>query len=317
MAVLTAAGTKRAKRSVKRGSLRREVLKYKHIYIILIPAILYYVLFQYAPMGGLAIACQKFSLTKGILGSRWVGLSNFTSFLNDVYFWRLLRNTLMINFWGLVFGFPAPIIFALLLNEIKKDRFKKSVQTITYIPHFLSVVVVSSLVLTFVSSQGILNSLIRLFGGDTVYFMNEPKYFYRIYVISDIWQELGWNSILYVAAISGIDQELYEAATIDGAGRWRQLWNVTLPGIMGTIMIVLIMRMGRMLTIGYDKIILLYNPAIYERADVISTYVYRRGLLDGDYGYSAAVGLFNSVFNFIFLMTANFFSKKATGSGLW
>ncbi len=317
MAVLTAAGTKRAKRSVKRGSLRREVLKYKHIYIILIPAILYYVLFQYAPMGGLAIAFQKFSLTKGILGSRWVGLSNFTSFLNDVYFWRLLRNTLMINFWGLVFGFPAPIIFALLLNEIKKDRFKKSVQTITYIPHFLSVVVVSSLVLTFVSSQGILNSLIRLFGGDTVYFMNEPKYFYRIYVISDIWQELGWNSILYVAAISGIDQELYEAATIDGAGRWRQLWNVTLPGIMGTIMIVLIMRMGRMLTIGYDKIILLYNPAIYERADVISTYVYRRGLLDGDYGYSAAVGLFNSVFNFIFLMTANFFSKKATGSGLW
>lgn len=217
-------------------------------------------------MGGLAIAFQKFSLTKGILGSRWVGLSNFTSFLNDVYFWRLLRNTLMINFWGLVFGFPAPIIFALLLNEIKKDRFKKSVQTITYIPHFLSVVVVSSLVLTFVSSQGILNSLIRLFGGDTVYFMNEPKYFYRIYVISDIWQELGWNSILYVAAISGIDQELYEAATIDGAGRWRQLWNVTLPGIMGTIMIVLIMRMGRMLTIGYDKIILLYNPAIYERA---------------------------------------------------
>ena len=314
---MTAAETKKANKSVKRGSLRREALKYKHIYIILIPAILYYVLFQYAPMGGLAIAFQKFSLTKGILGSRWVGLSNFTSFLNDVYFWRLLRNTLMINFWGLVFGFPAPIIFALLLNEIKKDRFKKSVQTITYIPHFLSVVVVSSLVLTFVSSQGILNSLIRLFGGDTVYFMNEPKYFYRIYVISDIWQELGWNSILYVAAISGIDQELYEAATIDGAGRWRQLWNVTLPGIMGTIMIVLIMRMGRMLTIGYDKIILLYNPAIYERADVISTYVYRRGLLDGDYGYSAAVGLFNSVFNFIFLMTANFLSKKATGSGLW
>lgn len=314
---MTTAEIKNAKKIGKRHSLWKEVLKYKHIYIILLPAILYYLIFMYAPMGGLAIAFQKFSLTKGIFGSKWVGFANFTSFLNDVYFWRLLRNTLMLNFWGLVFGFPAPIIFALLLNEIKKERFKKSVQTITYIPHFLSVVVVSSLVLTFVSSQGLINALIRMCGGDTVYFMNEPKYFYRIYVISDIWQQLGWNSILYIAAISGIDQELYEAATIDGAGRWRQLWNVTLPGIMGTVMIVLIMRMGRMLSIGYDKIILLYNPAIYEKADVISTYVYRRGLLDGDYSYSAAVGLFNSVFNFIFLMSANFFSKKATGSGLW
>ena len=305
------------KRVAKRHSIWRQVLKYKHIYIILLPAILFYLIFHYAPMGGLVIAFQKFSLTKGIFGSRWVGLENFISFLNDVYFWRLLRNTLMINFWGLVFGFPAPIIFALLLNELKNNVFKKSVQTITYIPHFLSVVVVSSLVLTFVSSQGLINSIIRLFGGETIYFMNDPKYFYRIYVISDIWQQLGWNSILYIAAISGIDQELYEAATIDGAGRWRQLLHVTLPGIMGTIMIVLIMRMGRMLTIGYDKIILLYNPAIYETADVISTYVYRRGLMDGDYSYSAAVGLFNSIFNFIFLMSANFLSKKATGNGLW
>ena len=305
------------KRAAKRHSIWRQVLKYKHIYIILLPAILFYLIFHYAPMGGLVIAFQKFSLTRGIFGSRWVGLENFISFLNDVYFWRLLRNTLMINFWGLVFGFPAPIIFALLLNELKNNVFKKSVQTITYIPHFLSVVVVSSLVLTFVSSQGLINSIIRLFGGETTYFMNDPKYFYRIYVISDIWQQLGWNSILYIAAISGIDQELYEAATIDGAGRWRQLLHVTLPGIMGTVMIVLIMRMGRMLTIGYDKIILLYNPAIYETADVISTYVYRRGLMDGDYSYSAAVGLFNSIFNFIFLMSANFLSKKVTGSGLW
>ena len=314
---MATAEARAAKKAVKRSSLWKEVLKYKHIYVILLPAILFYLIFHYAPMGGLAIAFQKFSLTKGIFGSRWVGLANFTSFLNDVYFWRLLSNTLMLNFWGLVFGFPAPIIFALLLNEIRKDKFKKSIQTITYIPHFLSVVVVSSLVLTFVSSQGLINSLIRMCGGETTYFMNDPKYFYRIYVISDIWQQLGGNSILYIAAISGIDQELYEAATIDGAGRWRQLLHVTIPGIMGTIMIVLIMRIGRMLTIGYDKIILLYNPAIYEKADVISTYVYRRGLLDGDYSYSAAVGLFNSIFNFMFLMAANFGSKKATGSGLW
>ncbi len=308
---------RKAQRRPARGTLWKEVKKFKHIYIILIPAILYYLIFHYAPMGGLAIAFQKFSITKGIFGSRWVGLRNFSSFLSDVYFWRLLRNTLMLNFWGLVFGFPAPILFALLLNEIRNERFKKSVQTITYMPHFLSSVVVCSLVLTFVSSQGCINSIINFFGGDTVRFMSDPKYFYRIYVISDIWQQLGWNSVLFIAAIAGIDQELYEAASIDGAGRFRKIVHVTIPGIMGTIMIVLIMRVGRMLSVGYDKIILLYNPAIYETADVISTYVYRRGMLDGDYSYSTAVGLFNSVFNFIFLMSANALSKKGTGSGLW
>jgi putative aldouronate transport system permease protein len=301
----------------KKNSLWVQVLKNKHIYILLLPAILAYLIFHYAPMGGLIIAFQKFSVTKGIMGSTFVGLKNFEAFLSDIYFWRLLRNTLLINFWGLVFGFPMPIILALLLNEIKNDKFKKSVQTITYMPHFLSVVVVSSLVLTFVSSQGFINSMIEMFGGERIAFMSDPKYFRTIYVISDIWQQIGWNSILYISALSGIDQELYEAATIDGAGRWGKLWHITIPGILGTIMITLIMRIGRMLTLGYDKIILLYNPSIYETADVISTYVYRRGLLNADYSYSAAVGMFNSVFNFIFLMTANTFSKKATGSGLW
>ena len=301
----------------KTNTLGKRILKNKHIYIILLPAIVFYLIFCYAPMGGLVIAFQKFSITKGILGSPWVGFKNFQSFLSDYNFWRLLRNTLMINFWELLFGFPAPIIFSLLLNEIRKDKFKKTVQTITYMPHFLSVVVVSGLVLTFVSSNGLVNSIIGLFGGEKIAFMSEPKYFYRIYVSSDIWQQLGWNSIIYIAALSGIDQELYEAATIDGAGRWKQLLHVTIPGIMGTIMILLVMRIGRMLTLGYDKIILLYNSSIYETADVISTYVYRRGLLDGDYSYSTAVGMFNSIFNFIFLMSANTLSKKATGSGLW
>ena len=301
----------------KKNSLWVQVLKNKHIYILLLPAILAYVIFHYAPMGGLVIAFQKFSVTKGILGSSFVGLKNFEAFLSDVYFWRLLRNTLLINFWGLLFGFPMPIILALLLNEIKNDKFKKSVQTITYMPHFLSVVVVSSLVLTFVSSQGFINSIIQMFGGEKIAFMADPKYFRTIYVVSDIWQQIGWNSILYISALSGIDQELYEAATIDGAGRWAKLWHITIPGILGTIMITLIMRIGRMLTLGYDKIILLYNPSIYETADVISTYVYRRGLLQADYSYSTAVGMFNSVFNYIFLMAANTFSRKATGSGLW
>ena len=314
---MTTAEAKAPALAKKKNSLWVQVLKNKHIYILLLPAILAYILFHYAPMGGLIIAFQKFSVTKGIMGSTFVGLKNFEAFLSDVYFWRLLRNTLLINFWGLVFGFPMPIILALLLNEIKNDKFKKSVQTITYMPHFLSVVVVSSLVLTFVSSQGFINSIIEMFGGDKIAFMSDPKYFRTIYVVSDIWQQIGWNSILYISALSGIDQELYEAATIDGAGRWGKLWHITIPGILGTIMITLIMRIGRMLTLGYDKIILLYNPSIYETADVISTYVYRRGLLNADYSYSAAVGMFNSVFNFIFLMAANTFSRKATGSGLW
>lgn len=304
-------------REPRKKSLWKEVLECKHLYIILLPAVLYYAIFCYAPMGGLVIAFQKYSVTRGILDSAWVGLENFKSFLSDIYFWRLLKNTLLINFWSLIFGFPAPIILALLLNEIKNKRFKKAVQTITYMPHFLSVVVVCSLVLTFVSSQGLINSIITIFGGDPVSFMSDPKYFRTIYILSDIWQQIGWSSILYISALSAIDQELYEAATIDGAGRWQKLLHVTVPGILGTIMITLIMRIGRMLSLGYDKIILLYNPSIYETADVISTYVYRRGLLNGDYSYSAAVGMFNSICNFIFLMTANLFSKKTTGSGLW
>ena len=314
---MTTAEAKAPRLGKKKTSLWTQVLKNKHIYVILLPTILFYLIFHYAPMGGLVIAFQKFSVTKGMLGSTWVGLKNFEAFLSDVYFWRLLRNTLMINFWGLLFGFPTPIILALLLNEVKQEKFKKTVQTITYMPHFLSVVVVSSLVLTFVSSNGFINAIIKMCGGDSIAFMSDPKYFRTIYVISDIWQQIGWNSILYISALSGIDQELYEAATIDGAGRWAKLWHITIPGILGTIMITLIMRIGRMLSLGYDKIILLYNPSIYETADVISTYVYRRGLQEADYSYSTAVGMFNSIFNFIFLMAANTFSKKATGSGLW
>ncbi len=307
----------KVKEAKKRGDLLKKIIQHKHIYIILLPTILYYLIFCYAPMGGLVIAFQKFSITKGIFGSPWVWFDNFKAFITDYNFFRLLRNTVAINFWGLVFGFPAPIIFALLLNEIRNTRFKKLVQTVTYMPHFLSVVVVSGLVLTFVSSTGLINSLIEMLGGERISFMTEPDYFYKVYITSDIWQQLGWNSIMYIAALAGIDQELYEAAAIDGAGRWRQLWNVTLPGIKGTIMILLIMRIGRMLTIGYDKILLLYNESIWETADVISTYVYRRGLIDGDYSYSAAVGMFNSIINFIFLVAANKISNKATGSGLW
>ncbi len=303
------------------ADLRRQrfgtLLKYKHIYLILLPTLLFYLLFHYGPMFGAVIAFQKFSITKGILGSRWVGLDNFVDFLSNYKFWQLLRNTLSINLLGLVFGFPAPIILALLLNEVQAQRFKKAVQTITYMPHFISVVVVSSMILTFVSSGGLVNTIRAFFGGEPISFMTQPQYFYAIYIISDIWQGVGWGSIIYIAALASVDVQLYEAATIDGAGRWKQMLHVTLPGIAPTIMILLIMRIGQMLTIGYEKIMLLYNASIYETADVISTYVYRRGLLDGDYSYSAAVGLFNSVINFTLLLSANFVSKRITGSSLW
>lgn len=293
------------------------VVEYRQVYVMLLPALVFYAVFCYAPMFGLTIAFQDYSVTKGVFGSPFIGFENFKNFFTNYKFWELMRNTLSINIWGFIFGFPAPIIFALLLNEMKNLRCKKLVQTVTYMPHFISTVVIASMILTFTSSEGIVNDVRVLFGGERISFMTEPKYFYFIYILSDIWQNVGWSSIIYIAALSSVDQELYEAAAIDGAGRFKQMLHITLPGISQTIIIMMIMRLGQMLTVGYEKIILLYNPVIYETSDVISTYVYRRGLLEGDYSYSAAVGMFNSVFNFIFLITSNSVSRKLTGSGLW
>ena len=301
----------------KKKSLLKRMLEYKHIYIILLPTLLYFIIFKYAPMFGNIIAFQDYKITKGILGSEFVGLKNFVDFLTNYKFTELLKNTISINLLNLALGFPAPILLALLLNEVKNLKFKKSVQTITYMPHFISTVVVSSLLLTFLSSDGLFNALREIFGAEKVSFMTEPKYFHMIYVLSGIWQGIGWSSIIYISAISSVSAELYEAATIDGAGRFKQALHITLPGISETIIILLIMNIGQMLSLGYEKIILLYNPSIYETADVISTYVYRRGLLEGDYSYSAAVGLFNSVINFTLLMTSNAISKKVSGKGLW
>lgn len=298
-------------------SLLKRMAEYKHIYIIILPLLLYYAIFKYAPMFGNVIAFQKYSITRGIFDSKFVGLKNFVDFLSSYKFWTLLKNTLSINLLDLLIGFPAPILLALLLNEVRSPRFKKSVQTITYMPHFISTVVISSLILTFVSSDGMINGIREIFGLESISFMTEPKYFYGIFVMSNIWQQIGWGSIIYIAAMASIDMEQYEAATIDGAGRLKQALHITIPGISETIIILLIMKVGQMLSLGYEKIILLYNPAIYETADVISTYVYRRGLLEGDYSYSAAVGMFNSVVNFTLLMAANTVSKKVKGSGLW
>lgn len=300
-----------------RQHLWKNIKKHKGIYIIFLPSLLFYLIFMYVPMFGTVIAFQDYSIARGIFGSRFVGLENFKSFLTNYKFFQLLRNTLFINGLNLLVGFPAPIVLALLLNEVRSLRFKKSIQTITYMPYFISSVVMVGILMVFVSSDGILNSVRAFFGHAPISFMTVPGYFPWIYVVANLWQSLGWSSIIYIAAIAGVDQELYEAAKIDGANRWGQLVHITLPGISSTIVILLIMQIGQMLSLGYEKIILMYNPSIYETADVISTYVYRKGLLENDYSYSTAVNMFNSICNFALLMTANGISRKINGEGLW
>lgn len=287
------------------------------LYLLFIPILLFYILFRYKPMGGLLIAFENYSPKKGIIGSDWVGFAHFAEFLKNPYFWRLMRNTLWISISNMVFGFPAPIILALMLNELRSKKFQHGIQLVAYLPHFISMIVVCGLVIKFTSDKGLINDFLSIFGVERKSFLNLPQYFVPVYVLSGIWTDVGWSSIIYFAALTGIDQQLYEAAIIDGAGRWKQTLHVTLPGIMSTIVIMLILQIGNLLNLGYEKIILLYNPITYETADVISTYVYRKGILEGAFSYSTAVGLFNSVINFALLVVANQISKKTGEGGLW
>ena len=297
--------------------LRKNVVKNKGLYIMLIPVVAYYLLFHYQPMYGLQIAFKDFSFSKGILGSPWAGFKHFESFFTSHYFWRLLRNTLSISVSNLLWGFPAPIILAIVINEIRSARFKKTVQTLTYLPHFVSVVVVCSMVKTFLSLNGPVNTIIQSFGGDPINFFAHGEYFTTIFVVSDIWKHLGWGTIIYLSALTAIDPQLYEAAKLDGAGKLRQITSVTLPSIMPTVVIMFILRIGKVLSLGAEKIMLLYNETIYEYADVISTFVYRKGLEDANYSYAAAVGLFNAVINFILLYSVNRLSKRVSDNSLW
>ncbi len=297
--------------------LQRDLSKNWDAYLLLVPAILFYVLFCYKPMYGVIIAFKNFSPGKGIVASEWVGLKHFLSFFKSYYFGRLLRNTLTISLSSLIFGFPMPIIFALLLNEVHNSKFKRTIQTVTYMPHFISLVVMCSLIRLFVADTGIIVQLMAKFGFEPVALLSKKEYFVPIYVLSGIWQGFGWDSIIYLSALTAIDPGLYEAATIDGANRWKQTLHVTLPGIMGTVIILLILRMGSIMSVGYEKIILLYNESIYETSDVISTFVYRMGLGKAQYSYSTAVGLFNSVINFIIVYTFNKISRKVSEVSLW
>lgn len=298
-------------------TLRKDFIKNKYLYSLALPGIAYFIIFKYVPMYGAVIAFKDFAPTRGILGSEWVGLKHFLDFMNSHYFWRILRNTFLINLYELLFAFPAPIILALLLNEVRRTFFKRMVQTITYLPHFVSVVIICGMIVDFSQQAGLLNTVMSWFGWQPENLLLNPEYFRTIYVSSGIWQGIGWGSIIYLAALSGIDPSLYDAATVDGANRWKQVLHVTIPGIMPTIVILLILQIGGMMNVGFEKIILLYNSLTYETADVISSFVYRRGILEANYSYSTAVGLFNAVINFTLLIIANGISRRVNETSLW
>ena len=301
--------------------LKKDMKRYRGAYLLAVPVVVFYLLFCYKPMYGVIIAFKDFSPAAGIWGSDWTGsfgFQHFIDFFDSFYFKRVLRNTLVISLTSILFGFPAPIIFALLLNEMKSEKFKRITQTISYMPHFISTVVICGMITMFVSEKGFITQLLTFLGGEGgVSLLSKEEYFVPIYVISGIWQEVGWGAIIYLAALAGIDQQLYEAAQIDGANRWKQMIHVTLPGISSQIIIMFLLRIGRVMNVGHEKIILLYNAGIYETADVISTFVYRKGLLEYQWSYSAAIGIFNSIINFIIIIVFNKISKKYSEVSLW
>ena len=299
------------------GKVIRDFRKNKLVYLMVLPVVVYYIVFHYGPMYGLQIAFKDYSPGLGFLKSPWVGFKHFTDFFQSIFFLRVFRNTILLSVYDLIFGFPAPIILALLLNELRSIRFKRVVQTVSYIPYFISAVVICGMIKDFTLSDGLINDVIVLFGGERSPILQEAGKFRSIFVSSNIWQGVGWGSVIYIAALAGIDQEIYQAAIIDGAGRFRRIWHVSIPGILPTVIILLILSIGHLLSVSFEKIILLYNPSIYETADVISSYVYRKGIQQFNFSFSSAIGFFNSVLNFILLVMANYLSKKFSETSLW
>ncbi len=305
-------------RRTKVSALWRRIWAAKYLYLMFFPVLLYYIFMRYAPMAGLVIAFKNYNAFAGFAKSPWVGFKYFSQFFNSIYCWRLIRNTLLINLYDLVFNFPASIVLALLLNEVRQPRFKKVTQTITYMPYFISSVVLASMVVQFLSpTGGLVNNIIESMGGKRTYFMTQPESFRTIYTLMNLWKNIGWNSIIFLAAISGINSELYEACTVDGGGHLRRMWHITLPGILPTVVVLLIMRLGHMMDAGYETILLLQNNANLETSDVIGTYVYRRGILKNEYSYSTAVGIFQSVIGFMLVIASNWLSRRFSETSLW
>ncbi|QJD88186.1 sugar ABC transporter permease [Cohnella herbarum] len=295
----------------------KQIKDNRYLFLMFALPFIYFIVFKYGPMFGLLIAFKDYNVMKGVFRSEWVGFHHFKQFIFDPYFWKLVRNTVVINVYMLVFYFPAPIILALLLNEIRKGMFKRFVQSVSYLPHFLSTVVVCGMIVNLLASDGIVNQVVQAFGGEHIPFLMLSDWFRTIYVSTEVWQKIGWGSIIYLAALAGVDPSLYESARLDGANRWKQVLHITLPGIAPVISILFLLTLGDILSIGYEKILLLYTGATYETADVISTYIYRRGVLGADFSYGTAVGLFQSIIAFVLIYGANKGAKRLGAASLW
>jgi putative aldouronate transport system permease protein len=287
------------------------------MYSLAILPIVFFVVFRYLPMIGNVIAFRKFQPGGSILGERWVGLRYFKLFFNDPTFWGVFTNTLVLGVLTLAVAFPLPIVLALLLNEVRSRYLKRFVQSVSYLPHFLSIVIVAAMLMQLLSLDGVVNQFLHVFGGGPIPFLQRSDWFRSVYVSSEIWQTVGWGTILYLAALTTIDADLYEAARIDGANRWRQTWHVTLPGIRPTMITLLILNIGTFMAVGFEKILLIYNPLTYPTADVISTYLYRVGIVSGSFSYAAAIGLFEAVIGLFLVVSANLISRRVVGASLW
>jgi putative aldouronate transport system permease protein len=298
-------------------SWRQAIRKDWQLYSLALLPLLFFLIFRYLPMVGNVIAFRRFRPGGSIFGEYWVGLRYVKLFLSDSTFWDVFTNTLILGGLTLLVCFPAPIVLALLLNEVRTRYLKRFVQSVSYLPHFLSIVIVAGMILQMVSIDGVVNQIVNALGGEPTAFIQKPEWFRTIYVSSEAWQTIGWGTILYLAALTTIDQDLYEAARIDGAGRLRQTWHVTLPGIRPTMMTLLILNIGTFMAVGFEKILLIYNPLIFETADVISTYVYRVGIVSGNLSYAAAIGLFEAIIGLTLVLSANYISRRAVGTSLW
>ena len=297
--------------------IKRELSKSFYCYLIFLPVLLYYIIFHYIPMYGIIISFKDYSPYKGIWGSAWVGLKHFTNFFNSYYCLDIIRNTILLSLMTLAFGFPIPIIMALMINEVKNKFFKRMVQTVSYLPHFISLVIIIGMLIDFTSGNGVVNNILFAISGKRIDFLGDSGWFRPLYVISHIWKEFGWSSIIYIAALSGIDVEQYEAAMVDGAGRWRRMWYITIPGIMPTIVITLILACGSIMNIGFEKVFLMQNTINTDVSEVISTFVYKSGILQGEISYATAIGLFNNIINFCILISINKISKHINETSLW
>jgi len=308
----------RAARSQTRTKRRFAIPNNWELYLFALPLVLYYVIFHYVPLYGLQIAFKNFLATKGIWGSDWVGLEHFQRFFHSYYFWTLIQNTLGISLYELAVGFPVPILLALAINELRNGFFKRFAQTVTYAPHFISVVVISGMIISFLSpSKGVVNHFIEWLGFDPIPFMSEPGWFKSIFVLSGVWQNAGWGTIIYLAVLTSVDPQHHESAMIDGASKWQRVWHINLPSVVPTMIILLILNVGQFMAVGFEKIYLLQNQLNLDSSEIISTYVYKSGLLQAQYSFATAIGLFNAIINFILLLAVNRLARRAGETSLW